>query len=235
MRDKGLIVDVGLFVLILGINILLSINDFSILGAICSLSGVLCVLLVARGKIINFLFGTIQVSLYILISWQQQFYGEVMLNLFYYLPINLFGYFIWKKNMNKSGEVNAKTLTKKQQIMLFIISSCVIATYGLFLNSLGGESPFLDSTSTTLSVIAQLLMLAMFVEQWVLWIAVNVVSVLMWFFVYQNDPTNIQALQMMAMWFVYLLNAINGYIRWRALATQEDCLIEDENIIQSLA
>lgn len=187
------------------------------IGAICSITGVLCVVLVAKGKLSNFLFGFVNVTLYIFIAWGAKLYGEVMLNTLYYLPVNILGYWIWKRNMN-GEEVKAKLLTMKAKIFGSI--GCVIAVfaYGCFLSSLGGNTPFLDSTSTVLSIIAQLLMLSMFAEQWILWIVVNIVSVAMW--VIPASTGDAAAISMVIMWGAYLINAIYGYINWKKMATK---------------
>ncbi|OON92485.1 MAG: hypothetical protein ATN33_07230 [Epulopiscium sp. Nele67-Bin001] len=224
---KNYRIDIALFAFMIGVNLITG-GFSSISGAICSLCGVLCVLMVARGNIWNFAFGIINVSLYIFIAWEQKFFGEVMLNAFYYLPVNLFGYFIWKRNM-QGNHVKAKNLLLMKKLQMMIVCIIAIFTYGYILQNLGGNNPYLDSMSTVLSIVAQLLMLLMYSDQWLLWIIVNVVSVIMWGMDYYVTR-DIIAIQMTAMWFAYLLNAINGYVRWLKMAkeTEENGDISEE-------
>ena len=187
------------------------------IGATCSITGVICVILIAKGKPINFFFGVINVILYIYICWQVPLYGDVMLNALYYLPINIFGYFIWKRNMN-NGVVKAKTLAPEKRFWVVMGSFAGIAVYGTMLNTMGGATPFLDATSTVLAIVAQFLLLNMFAEQWVLWIIINSISVLMWLIVTVTGDTT--AISMVIMWTAYLINSLRGYFNWKAMVTE---------------
>lgn len=199
------------------------------IGAICSITGVICVVLVAKGKISNYFFGFVNVALYIFIAYQARLYGEVMLNAIYYLPIQFIGYFTWKRKMStETGTVKAKTMTKKQLFLTIILSAIGIFAYAQLLIVLGGNTPYLDSTSTVLSVIAQLLMLMMFAEQWLLWIVVNIVSVAMWMFpALKGDQA---AISMVIMWSAYLINAIYGYVNWIKMAKKEKAIENLESL-----
>lgn len=192
------------------------------IGAICSITGVLCVVLVAKGKISNFAFGLVNVVLYIYLAYTWKIYGDVMLNALYYLPIQFIGYFTWKKKMSaETGTVKARKMTKTQFSIMSIGCAASIFLYSQFLIMLGGNTPYLDSTSTVLSIIAQLLMLMMFAEQWLLWIIVNIVSTAMW--VVPSLTGDKAAISMVLMWVAYLINSIYGYINWKRMAKiQED-------------
>ena len=75
-----------------------------------------------------------------------------------------------------------------------------------------GQLPFVDSMSTVLSVVAQILCLKRFAEQWILWIVIDGVSVIMWAYDYFNGGESIATF---LMWAVYLVNAIIMYVKWR--------------------
>lgn len=189
------------------------------IGAICSITGVLCVVLVAKGKISNFAFGLVNVVLYVYLAYTWKLYGDVMLNAFYYLPIQFIGYFTWKKRMSaETGVVKAKTMTGGQLFMVAVGSIVAVGLYAQVLIKLGGNTPYLDSTSTVLSIIAQLLMLFMFAEQWLLWIVVNIVSVAMWLVPAMTGDA--AAISMAIMWGAYLVNAMYGYYNWKKMAKE---------------
>lgn len=136
-----------------------------------------------------------------------------MLNALYYFPLQFYGFYIWSKNINKeTKEVKKRSMSKNKLILLF--ATVVVATilYGIVLKYIGGNLPFVDSFSTVVSVVAMIISIKMFAEQWLLWIAVDVVTVFMWgyaFFV-QGD----ESIATLLMWIVYLLNAIIMYIKW---------------------
>ena len=182
------------------------------LSIAASLTGVTCVILCGQGKMSTYLFGTVNVVLYAIVAWQAKYYGDVMLNLLYYFPTNILGWFVWKKNIDDSTqEVTKKRMTAKQDILVVLLSAAGIFGYSFVLKMLGGNLPLVDSMSTVLSIVGQILMIKRFTEQWVVWIAVDVVSVIMWVVAYCNGG---QSVAVLLMWIVYLLNAVLMFIKW---------------------
>lgn len=201
----------GMFTLII-IGLSIYWQD-KLMGVICSLTGIWCVVLVAKGRISNYWVGIVNIILYAIISYGYKYYGEVMLNAFYFLPMQFVGAYIWIKN-KKSGtkdNVIVKFLTNKQRVLWSIISILGIIGYGLVLKHLGGSLPFIDSMSTVLSIIAMILMAWRFMEQWILWIVVDVVTIILWFAVMVNGGNDISIL---LMWVAYLINAVYGMSNW---------------------
>ena len=185
----------------------------SAMGIISALTGVWCVVLTGKGKVSNFLFGIVNVVLYAIISFQARYYGEVMLNILYYLPCSVIGLFVWGKNVDEaSGEVVKRKMSVKSSVLVYSVTAAGVVGYGFILKALGGTLPFVDSMSTVLSVVAQILCLKRLAEQWILWIVIDAVTVVMWAYNYMNGGESVATL---LMWIVYLLNAILMYIKWR--------------------
>jgi len=177
-------------------------------SATAGISGVVCVVLVAKGKISNYIWGIYNVVAYAIIAWQVPYWGEVMLNMLYYLPMQFVGIYFWKRKLNKdAGTVESKVMTLPQLVGGGLLVAAAVYGYGLFLGMLGGSEPMLDSMSTVLPVVAMILMVARYAEQWLLWIVVNVVSVILWLL--GGDMV------MVAMWGIYLINAVYGWIIWK--------------------
>ena len=189
----------------------------SFIGIIASLTGIWCVVLVAKGKIANYYFGIISVIAYAYVAFSRQYYGEVMLNMIYFLPMQFVGIFLWRKRMlsKKNDDIRVRYMTNKQRLLWALVTIAATILYGYFLKYLGGNLPFFDSSSTVMSVIAMILMVFVFVEQWVLWILVDIVSVIMWFTVLINGGNDIAVL---VMWIAFLANAIYGLYNWIQLA-----------------
>ncbi len=189
----------------------IALND-SLLSIITSLTGICCVILCGMGKISNYFFGVINVLLYAVVAWQAKYYGDVMLNLFYYFPTNIIGWFLWSKNMDEgTGEVIKKRLSLNQKLILLVLTTIGIMVVSFFLKLLGGNLPWVDSASTVLSIAAQFLMIKRFAEQWVMWILVNIASIIMWVVALMDGKSNVAVL---LMWIVYLANSIIMYIKW---------------------
>lgn len=196
--------------LILGVSV--SMGD-NVLGVLASLTGVTCVILCGMGKLSNYFFGTVNVILYAIVAWKAKYYGDVMLNLLYYFPTNFLGFFLWRKHIDQEkNEVYKKRMTLKQDIILAVISVVGVLGYSWLLKLLGGNLPIVDSMSTVFSVIAQILMMKRFMEQWVIWIIVDIVSVIMWIAAFFTGGESVAVLMM---WSVYLANAVIMFVKWR--------------------
>ncbi|AND39650.1 MULTISPECIES: nicotinamide riboside transporter PnuC [Cytobacillus] len=196
----------------------------SLLGLISSISGMLCVVLVAKGKIANYYFGIVQTLTYAYIAYGYGLYGEAMLNALFYFPVQFIGIYLWrqhKTNRDVKGEdVKVNSLTTKG--WLYTLVSIVVLTigYGYFLRYLEGNFVWTDSATNVLSITAQILMLKRFAEQWLLWISVNVLSIILWASALISQGGN--DFSMLVMWTAFLFNSIYGYINWRKLYVKQN-------------
>ena len=205
-----------LILLIVGLNLLYSIliRDIAWIPTIASISGVVCVVLVAKGHISNYLFGLIQVGLYVYISWRSKFWGAVMLNGLYYVPMQFIGFYSWKNRMSEgsSTQVLPRRLTPLMRLYIGLATLLITLAYGYILHRLYGQNPYIDATSTILSIVAMILMVKAYAEQWALWICVNAVTIVLWSMsVCRQEP---HAVVMVMMWSVYLINSVYGLLRW---------------------
>ena len=89
------------------------------LALISGITGILGVVLAAKGKVSTYFFATINVAIYAYLTFNNHLYGEFMLNAFYYIPMNFIGFYLWSRHKDeKSGEVEGKALTPKQIVIL---------------------------------------------------------------------------------------------------------------------
>jgi len=201
--------------LLIASSIILAISIYwkdNWVGITSALTGVWCVIFTGKGKRSSFVFGMINVLCYIYIALKAKFYGEVMLNTLYYIPMNVVGWIAWTKHINTdTGEVKKEKLSLKWSSALYLATFIGIVIYGYILKLLGGNLPYIDSMSTVVAIVAQILSVKRLTEQWILWIIVNIVSVIMWGISFAQGGDNIATL---AMWSVYLVNAVIMYIKW---------------------
>lgn len=203
-------------------------GTFDLVGATAAVAGVVCVVLVAKGSIWNYVFGLVNVSLYAWISWKSGLYGDAALNALYYLPMQFIGWWQWRRRGAALSEasssapdhdvrVRARRMTARQRLVLFAVCAALVVAGGFLLEALGDPQPFKDSATTVLSIIAQALMAMAFMEQWILWILTNIISVVMWsLFVVEGQA---HAEVMVIMWTFYLLNSLNGFRVWLKLSS----------------
>lgn len=206
-------------------------KEFDPVGSVAGVAGVLCVVLVAKGSIWNYLFGVINVSLYAWISYKASLYGDAGLNALYYLPMQFIGWWQWRRRgaatssaeaermscgADSDTRVKARSMNSVLRLALALVCAVLVVAVGFLLRSLGDPQPFKDSATTVLSIIAQALMAMAFMEQWALWIVTNILSVIMWSIcVVRGDA---HAGVMVIMWVFYLLNSLNGLRVWAKLA-----------------
>ena len=200
-------------------------GNVDIVGSVAGIAGVLCVVLVAKGSIWNYLFGIINVSMYAYISYKASLYGDAVLNAFYYVPMQFIGWWQWRRrgaavSQAEAGgngvQVKARRFTWKQRALLAAFCVMAVIGVGFILKHFGDPQPFKDSTTTVLSIVAQALMALAFMEQWALWIITNVVSVVMWCICVARGEAH--AAVMVIMWTFYLLNSLNGFRVWLKLS-----------------
>ena len=228
MKNKILsLFDWFLIVGVIASNIIYTVlsGNLDLVGSIAGIAGVLCVVLVAKGSIWNYLFGIVNVSMYAYISYKAALYGDAALNALYYVPMQFIGFWQWRKrgavlNEAEAGgnavQVKARRFDWKQRALLFSGCAVAVIAVGFLLRYFGDPQPFKDSTTTVLSIVAQALMALAFMEQWVLWIITNVVSVVMWAVCVARGEAH--ATVMMIMWSFYLLNSLNGLRVWLKLS-----------------
>lgn len=185
----------------------------SIVGIVTSITGMLCVVLVAKGKISNYYFGIVNVALFAYLSYNQGFYGVFMLNAFYFLPMQFVGLWMWRKKSTSQKEFDVKVMpmSRKAKTVWGIVTVVAIAVYGYILFLLNGNLPIVDSVTTILQVLAMWFMVKAFKEQWSLWIVVNMVSIGMWLYAFATTGDDVSVL---VMWVAYLVNSIYGYVKW---------------------
>ena len=112
-------------------------GTLDVLGSIAGITGVLCVVLVAKGSILNYVFGLVNVSLYAYISYKASLYGDAALNALYYVPMQFIGWWQWRRRGAAVSEaeagdngvqVKARRFTWNQRAILFIC--CAVAVVG---------------------------------------------------------------------------------------------------------
>lgn len=187
-----------------------TVEPDSLLAMISGIAGIICVVFVSKGKISNYFFGLIFAYTYFYVAWDKNFLGEMNTVLYVYLPSQFIGYFLWKANLQKGqGEetVIAKALSAKGWL---IVSTLVVVGTLLFvqaLNAAGGSSTNLDGLTTIITVAGQTLMILRYREQWLFWVALNIISIFLW----AETPA------MYLMFGAYLLNSLYGYYNWTKL------------------
>lgn len=208
-----------------GLSIILSATWFDLS---VFFSGILCVGLIAVGRREGYLIGLYNSLSYAILAYGNGLYGEVYLNLLFFVPTGIIGYIMWQRNTTSSKTVVMRQLSRFQRAL--IAMACTACTAGLgFLLGLNPHqnTPFIDATTNVLSIMATFLMMWRYKEQWLLYIMLNIITIIMWGLRLRagGDSGDV----MILMWSLFLFNAIFGYWRWHMGAKKTIAVRERQN------
>jgi len=192
-------------------------NIASVVALISSITGMWCVVFAAKGKLANYYFGLINVVFYATAAFMWKLYGDFMLNTFYFLPMQFYGWYKWIQQGNNKGSTVSHVLSSKSRLLWGIITVVATVAYGMVLSAMGGITPYLDSASTVFSVISMILMAKSYAEQWVLWVVVDIVTVIMWANICFNEG-GMMNFGLLIMWVLWLINAVYGLYNWMKMS-----------------
>lgn len=182
----------------------------AVISAFCGIS---YTILAGKGKISCYFFGLIGTSFYSYLSFKNALYGNLILYMCYYFPMQVLGVFEWKKHLNSSTKEIVKTrLTKSKTLKLFFLSLVLCLIVIFILINLKDSSPVFDGTTAVLSILGMYLTVKRCIEQWVVWMIVNGLSCLMWLNLIVHGA---RAYSTFVMWFVYFILAVYFFFVWK--------------------
>lgn len=178
-------------------------DPFEIAGA--SL-GIVCVALIIRRNVWNFPFGIAMVVVYAWVFYQAKLYSDALLQL-YYIGIQVYGWSHWLRHRDAEGTVIVETLSASHRAKwLGVIAAGTIGLGWVMATKTDAALPWWDACTTIMSVVAQFLLSRRKIENWVLWIAVDVISIV----VYWTKDLHVTA----GLYVVFLAMAIVGLVTW---------------------
>lgn len=171
-------------------------------------TGILCVWLAAKNIIYNWPIAIISVIIYIFIFFDSKLYADMGLQV-YFLAMNIYGWYYWSKQKNSKEESRPVSAITKQEIVLSVLGVIVFtALIGFILQSQTDASfPFIDSFCTACSVVAQIFLARKVIQNWLIWIFVDMIYV----GVYISKDLYATAI----MYALYIYIATVGYFEWR--------------------
>lgn len=153
--------------------------------------------------------GVIMPIVYVFIFYHSKFYADMGIYVYYFFA-SIYGWYIWTRSSKKEDRaLIAHTPLKYigKLIALFVVIFVTIAF--ILIRFTDSPVPYGDSFTTSLSIIAMWMLAHKYIEQWWLWIAVNVVSTALYFW---------KGLYPTALLFVvYSIIPIFGYFKWKKM------------------
>lgn len=192
-------------------------DQFYWIHIVASACGIINVVLGGKGKLSNYLFGFIHCSLMIYITLISRLYADMGVTIYNFV-MQFVGFFTWAKNMNKEThevmKIHASNKTRIVSLIAIVVGTVAV---GFIMKRFTDDlAPFADAAKAVMQIIAMILMVKMFSEQWWLWIAINCISIFMYIKA-GNFPITM-------MYIVYLVNSVIMCVRWEKEAIANDKL-----------
>lgn len=198
----------------------------SIINFVSAICGILCIFFCSKANISNFIFAVVNTIVYAIYLWYWNILGTFYLEVLFYMPMNFITWYMWSKHRDEklTQKTKSKKLTIGQNILilLLVIALSIGVHYGL--STLAGNSWFklagkfgwnvnlltwIDSATFAIGIIATVLELLRYREQYVWWIITDIFAVIMYILLF--DPVYLTKKT------IYLVMAIIGYINWAKL------------------
>lgn len=181
------------------------------------------VYLAAKNKVSTWPVSILGIILYGFLFYQIQLYSDLFEQVYYFVTA-FWGWYIWANSKsNQNGRESVSVSTKNQNLLAIV--STVVFTFGLtkFMENIhlifpslfpvAASFPLIDSFTTVLSFVATIYLAKRKIENWYLWILVDIIGV--WLY-YQKGVVFLSVL-----YFAFLINAIYGLLKWNKLLTNE--------------
>ena len=159
-------------------------------------------------------------AIYLYVYYNAGLYADFGINI-YYLVIALYGWLAWRYNFSIRGrKSNSKELTishieKKRIPILAVLFLLLWVGITLILTNFTDSTvPLTDAFTTSLSIVGMYMLARKYVEQWCVWLVVDIVSSTL--YVYKELYFTA------ALYAVYAIIAIFGYRKWKQMINYED-------------
>lgn len=178
----------------------------SLLELFAAALGVVNVWLVVRRSVWNYPFGLVMVTLYGFIFFEARLYSDTILQ-GYFFVVQVFGWWYWLKGRGNDGLVRPETMTHTGRLAAAAATLAGAAAGGWFFATYtNAAAPWLDAFIAAASVTAQYLMSIRKIENWVWWIAVDVVAIGVYFWKGLYPTT--------ALYAIFLALSVAGLMGW---------------------
>ena len=176
--------------------------------------GLAYILLEYRASVWMWLVGFLMQSLGIILYYQKGLYADCGME-FYYLAMTVYGWWRWIKPKANSQKPIAISLFPRRLVLpwLLLIAAIWAFIYWLLVTFTNSNVPLADSFTTALSIVGIWALAHKYLEQWFIWIAVDVVTSVLYF--YKDIPFKA------SLYALYVVIAIAGWFKWRKIMASQ--------------
>jgi nicotinamide mononucleotide transporter len=169
--------------------------------------GIISVFLSTRQNVLSWPTSLVNVSMYFVIFLQQKLYGLMAIQLFFGV-VALYGWYKWLFGGAQKTELKVSRTGPRLGAVLLTIGVVGWTVLYFVLRATNDAAPLLDAFFFAVSLVAQWMMARKLLECWLIWIAINCISV-PFFLLRDNYATAGQ-------YAVFLVLAFMGWRHWKA-------------------
>lgn len=170
-----------IFVSIVLVSISGIITKSEILTILTSLFSIICALTQAKGKVISQFIGVVVIILYSILSFKNQYYGEVIIYVLVLLPMYIIGIYSWITNKNDdTNEVNQANLQKKEWIILFLLNILLFGILYFILKCFNTSQLIVSTLSMLASLMANYLIVRRNKYSFLFYIINDIILTILW-------------------------------------------------------
>lgn len=152
-------------------------------------------------------------AIYMVVYYQAGLYADAGISV-YYLLAGGYGWWMWMRGVSEQQEKPITFAPRRQYVWLALYAGLLFAALGSWLSVCTDSNvPWWDGLTTAFSIIAMWMLAQKYVEQWLVWLGVDVVSCGL--YVYKDLYFT------SALYAVYALIAWFGYVKWKQLMQVE--------------
>ncbi len=139
--------------------------------------GLINIALLVFRSVWNYAFGIASVAIYIFVFFESRLYAESGLQVFFVLA-QVWGWYLWYKVGDEDNRVPVRWLDWQSRAVWLAVTAALSLNLGWAMHRFTNAAmPYADSAIAGASVAAQILLAYRRVENWVLWIAIDVAAV----------------------------------------------------------
>jgi nicotinamide mononucleotide transporter len=168
--------------------------------------GLANIILIVRRSVWNYMFGLLMVTLYFFVFFEARLYSDALLQIFFFV-VQIYGWWHWARVEAEAGEVVVERLSNRQRLVWSAATLAGVLSWGSLMRAYTDASyPLWDACVAAMSVVAQLLMSRRYVENWILWILVDLLSIGLY---------AAKALWLTTgLYTIFLALAVYGFVEW---------------------
>lgn len=180
-----------------------------VLEIIAVLFGLVSVIFATKNNILVFPTGIISTIIFVYLLNKWGLIGDLLIN-GYYTTMSVYGWYIWTRKTDDKSELPISKVTTREiyyGILIFLITIAFVVVVYKYFDKFTDWTNYVDTFTTGIFFVGMWLMAKRKIENWILWIVGDMISVPLYFYK-GYTLTSIQ-------FAIFTIIAIYGYIEWK--------------------